>query len=131
MCCSPGLFSAAKSDLLKSRPLRPPRGTDKVINVRESSFLAPWDRARWWRSPAGPALRDLADGAGQTAAPNPGGGFRSLPQLRDLGCPVIFKCHPIRLQQPGGQGTSSGGQREIRGALGPRRRGRGREWFCS
>jgi 2-dehydro-3-deoxyphosphooctonate aldolase (KDO 8-P synthase) len=38
--------------------------------------------------------------------------FRSLPQLRALGCPVIFDAtHSV--QQPGGRGTSSGGQREF------------------
>jgi 2-dehydro-3-deoxyphosphooctonate aldolase (KDO 8-P synthase) len=38
--------------------------------------------------------------------------YRSLPQLHDLGCPVIFDAtHSV--QQPGGRGTSSGGQREF------------------
>jgi 2-dehydro-3-deoxyphosphooctonate aldolase (KDO 8-P synthase) len=38
--------------------------------------------------------------------------YRSLPQLRDLGCPVIFDAtHSV--QQPGGRGNSSGGQREF------------------
>jgi len=38
--------------------------------------------------------------------------YRSLPQLQALGCPVIFDAtHAV--QQPGGQGTTSGGQREF------------------
>jgi 2-dehydro-3-deoxyphosphooctonate aldolase (KDO 8-P synthase) len=38
--------------------------------------------------------------------------FRSLPQLQALGCPVIFDAtHAV--QQPGGRGSSSGGQREF------------------
>ena len=38
--------------------------------------------------------------------------FRSLPQMRDLGCPVIFDAtHSV--QQPGGRGDSTGGQREF------------------
>jgi len=38
--------------------------------------------------------------------------YRSLPQLQALGCPVIFDAtHSV--QQPGGRGTSSGGQREF------------------
>ena len=38
--------------------------------------------------------------------------YRSLPQLQALGCPVIFDAtHAV--QQPGGQGSSSSGQREI------------------
>ena len=38
--------------------------------------------------------------------------MRSLPQLRQLGCPVIFDAtHSV--QQPGGRGSSTGGQREF------------------
>jgi 2-dehydro-3-deoxyphosphooctonate aldolase (KDO 8-P synthase) len=38
--------------------------------------------------------------------------YRSLPQLKALGCPVIFDAtHSV--QQPGGRGTSTGGQREF------------------
>jgi 2-dehydro-3-deoxyphosphooctonate aldolase (KDO 8-P synthase) len=38
--------------------------------------------------------------------------YRSLPQLQALGCPVIFDAtHAV--QQPGGLGSSSGGQREF------------------
>jgi len=38
--------------------------------------------------------------------------MRALPVLRDIGCPVVFDAtHSV--QQPGGQGTSSGGQREF------------------
>lgn len=42
--------------------------------------------------------------------------MRSLPQMRALGCPVIFDAtHSVQL--PGGQGTASGGQREYVGLL--------------
>ena len=38
--------------------------------------------------------------------------MRSLPIMREIGCPVVFDAtHSV--QQPGGQGTSSGGQREM------------------
>ena len=38
--------------------------------------------------------------------------MRALPVLRDIGCPVVFDAtHSV--QQPGGQGTSSGGEREF------------------
>ena len=38
--------------------------------------------------------------------------MRSLPIMREIGCPVVFDAtHSV--QQPGGQGTSSGGQREF------------------
>jgi 2-dehydro-3-deoxyphosphooctonate aldolase (KDO 8-P synthase) len=38
--------------------------------------------------------------------------YRGLPQMQELGCPVIFDAtHSV--QQPGGRGTSTGGQREF------------------
>jgi 2-dehydro-3-deoxyphosphooctonate aldolase (KDO 8-P synthase) len=38
--------------------------------------------------------------------------YRGIPQMQALGCPVIFDAtHAV--QQPGGQGTTSGGQREF------------------
>jgi 2-dehydro-3-deoxyphosphooctonate aldolase (KDO 8-P synthase) len=64
-------------------------------------------------------LRDA--GAGQVLLTERGSSFgyntlvvdyRSLPQLQALGCPVIFDAtHSV--QQPGGRGSSSGGQREF------------------
>jgi 2-dehydro-3-deoxyphosphooctonate aldolase (KDO 8-P synthase) len=49
--------------------------------------------------------------------------MRSLAVMRETGCPVVFDAtHSVQL--PGGQGTSSGGQRERAGA-GPCRRGGG------
>jgi len=89
--------------------------TGRVINVKKGQFLAPWD------------LNNVA--AKITGAGNPnvlvcerGASFgyntlvsdmRSLPIMaRDTGAPVIFDAtHSV--QQPGGQGGSSGGQREF------------------
>jgi 2-dehydro-3-deoxyphosphooctonate aldolase (KDO 8-P synthase) len=90
------------------------KGTDKTINVKKGQFLAPWDMAQVVRK-----LREA--GAGRIWLTERGSSFgyntlvvdyRSLPQLHDLGCPVIFDAtHSV--QQPGGRGTSSGGQREF------------------
>jgi 2-dehydro-3-deoxyphosphooctonate aldolase (KDO 8-P synthase) len=89
--------------------------TGRVINVKKGQFLAPWD------------MKNVA--AKITGAGNPnvlvcerGASFgyntlvsdmRSLPIMaRDTGAPVIFDAtHSV--QQPGGQGGSTGGQREF------------------
>jgi len=106
-------FLCRQSDLLLAAA-EATRGTDKVINVKKGQFLAPWDMAQVVTK-----LRDA--GAGEVLLTERGSSFgyntlvvdyRSLPQLRDLGCPVIFDAtHSV--QQPGGRGTSSGGQREF------------------
>ena len=89
-------------------------GTDKAINVKKGQFLAPWDMAQVVNK-----LREA--GVEQLWLTERGSSFgyntlvvdyRGLPQLQALGCPVIFDAtHSV--QQPGGQGTSSGGQREF------------------
>lgn len=106
-------FLCRQSDLLIAAA-EATRGTDKVINVKKGQFLAPWDMAQVVAK-----LREA--GAPQIWLTERGNSFgyntlvvdfRSLPQLSDLGCPVIFDAtHSV--QQPGGQGTSSGGQREF------------------
>ncbi|MEB3256146.1 MAG: 3-deoxy-8-phosphooctulonate synthase [Synechococcaceae cyanobacterium] len=106
-------FLCRQSDLLLAAA-EATRGTNKAINVKKGQFLAPWDMAQVVTK-----LRDA--GAGQVLLTERGNSFgyntlvvdyRSLPQLRELGCPVIFDAtHSV--QQPGGRGTSSGGQREF------------------
>jgi 2-dehydro-3-deoxyphosphooctonate aldolase (KDO 8-P synthase) len=88
--------------------------TGKVVNVKKGQFLAPWD------------MRNVIDKV--CAAGNPQvlvtergssfgyntlvSDFRSLPIMASYGAPVIFDAtHSV--QQPGGQGSSSGGQREF------------------
>jgi 2-dehydro-3-deoxyphosphooctonate aldolase (KDO 8-P synthase) len=88
--------------------------TGRAVNVKKGQFLAPWD------------MKNVV--AKLTEAGNPdvlvterGVSFgyntlvsdmRALPVLRETGAPVIFDAtHSV--QQPGGQGTSSGGQREF------------------
>ncbi len=106
-------FLCRQSDLLLAAA-EATRGSDRVINVKKGQFLAPWDMAQVVKK-----LRDA--GAENVWLTERGTSFgyntlvvdyRSLPQLRDLGCPVIFDAtHSV--QQPGGRGTSSGGQREF------------------
>jgi len=106
-------FLCRQSDLLVAAA-QATKGTDKVVNVKKGQFLAPWDMAQVVAK-----LRDA--GAERIWLTERGSSFgyntlvvdyRSLPQLGALGCPVIFDAtHSV--QQPGGRGTSSGGQREF------------------
>ncbi|MEB3316751.1 MAG: 3-deoxy-8-phosphooctulonate synthase [Cyanobacteriota bacterium] len=90
------------------------RGTDKVINVKKGQFLAPWDMAQV----VGKMREAGVDQLWLTERGTCFGyntlvvDYRGLPQLKALGCPVIFDAtHSV--QQPGGRGTSTGGQREF------------------
>ncbi len=88
--------------------------TGKVIKIKKGQFLAPWD------------MRNVVDKVLSTGNQNillteRGASFgyntlvtdfRGLPIMAETGCPVVFDAtHSV--QQPGGQGTSSGGQREF------------------
>jgi 2-dehydro-3-deoxyphosphooctonate aldolase (KDO 8-P synthase) len=89
--------------------------TGKPINVKKGQFLAPWDMANV-------VAKIIGAGAGNVLVTERGASFgynalvsdmRALPILaRSTGAPVIFDAtHSV--QQPGGQGTSSGGEREF------------------
>jgi 2-dehydro-3-deoxyphosphooctonate aldolase (KDO 8-P synthase) len=89
--------------------------TGRAVNVKKGQFLAPWDMknvvAKLDAAGAGDVLvteRGVSFGYNTLVAD-----MRSLPILaRETGAPVIFDAtHSV--QQPGGQGTSSGGQREF------------------
>ena len=88
--------------------------TGRAVNIKKGQFLAPWDMAN---------VVAKTDGAG-----NPNvmlcergasfgyntlvSDFRALPILAETGCPVVFDAtHSV--QQPGGRGGTSGGQREF------------------
>jgi 2-dehydro-3-deoxyphosphooctonate aldolase (KDO 8-P synthase) len=88
--------------------------TGKPINVKKGQFLAPWDMKN--------VLGKVADaGNPNVMACERGVSFgyntlvsdmRSLPIMASFGAPVVFDAtHSV--QQPGGQGTTSGGQREF------------------
>ncbi|WP_117191344.1 3-deoxy-8-phosphooctulonate synthase [Rhizobium terrae] len=88
--------------------------TGRVINVKKGQFLAPWD------------MKNVLGKLTESGNPNVllcerGASFgyntlisdmRSLPIMASMGAPVIFDAtHSV--QQPGGQGTTSGGERQF------------------
>ena len=87
--------------------------TGRVVNVKKGQFLAPWDMANV-------AEKVKAAGNSNVMLTERGASFgyntlvsdmRSLPIMAETGAPVIFDAtHSV--QQPGGKGSTSGGQRE-------------------
>nr|WP_309627363.1 3-deoxy-8-phosphooctulonate synthase [Brevundimonas sp.] len=102
-------FLSRQTDLLLSAA-----ATGKAINIKKGQFLAPWDMKNVIAKVVGagnPNVMACERGASfgyNTLVSD----MRALPILREIGCPVVFDAtHSV--QQPGGQGTSSGGQREF------------------
>jgi 2-dehydro-3-deoxyphosphooctonate aldolase (KDO 8-P synthase) len=102
-------FLCRQTDLLLAAA-----ATGKTVNVKKGQFLAPWDMAN--------VVAKLKDAGNENILVTERGvsfgyntlvsDMRSLPVLRDTGCPVVFDAtHSV--QQPGGQGGTSGGQREF------------------
>jgi len=89
--------------------------TGRTINVKKGQFLAPWDMVNVVAKITGAGNRNvLVTERGVSFGYNTlVSDMRSLPIMaRTTGAPVIFDAtHSV--QQPGGQGTSSGGQREF------------------
>jgi 2-dehydro-3-deoxyphosphooctonate aldolase (KDO 8-P synthase) len=88
--------------------------TGRVVNVKKGQFLAPWDMANVVAKITGAGNRNvLVTERGVSFGYNTlVSDMRALPILAGLGAPVIFDAtHSV--QQPGGQGSSSGGQREF------------------
>ncbi len=88
--------------------------TGRVVNVKKGQFLAPWDMANVIAKVTGAGNdRVLATERGASFGYNTlVSDFRALPIMAAMGAPVIFDAtHSV--QQPGGQGSSSGGQREF------------------
>ena len=88
--------------------------TGKVVNVKKGQFLAPWDMANVVAKVTGggnPNVLVTERGASfgyNTLVSD----MRALPIMARTGAPVIFDAtHSV--QQPGGKGTSSGGEREF------------------
>lgn len=87
--------------------------TGRVINVKKGQFLAPWDMKNVVEKITSAGNRNvLVTERGVSFGYNTlVSDMRALPELAKTGAPVIFDAtHSV--QQPGGQGTSSGGQRE-------------------
>ena len=83
--------------------------TGKPINVKKGQFLAPWDMKKLVQSGCRDVLvceRGVSFGYNTLVSD-----MRALPELAATGAPVVFDAtHSV--QQPGGQGTTSGGQRQ-------------------
>ena len=102
-------FLCRQTDLLIAAAI-----TGKIINVKKGQFLAPWDMVN--------VTKKIADsGNNNILVTERGASFgyntlvsdmRSLPIMAKNGYPVIFDAtHSV--QQPGGLGETSGGQREF------------------
>tara|TARA_R110002073_G_scaffold100147_3_gene228203 strand:+ start:3804 stop:4781 length:978 start_codon:yes stop_codon:yes gene_type:complete len=88
--------------------------TGKVINVKKGQFLAPWDMKNVLEKIAGAGNPNvMACERGVSFGYNTlVSDMRSLPIMASFGAPVVFDAtHSV--QQPGGQGSTSGGQREF------------------
>jgi 2-dehydro-3-deoxyphosphooctonate aldolase (KDO 8-P synthase) len=103
-------FLCRQTDLLLAAA-----ATGKVVNVKKGQFLAPWDMANVVAKITGAGNANvLVTERGASFGYNTlVSDMRALPILaRTTGAPVIFDAtHSV--QQPGGQGTSSGGEREF------------------
>ncbi|UNK41537.1 3-deoxy-8-phosphooctulonate synthase [Luteimonas sp. S4-F44] len=86
----------------------------KPVNIKKGQFLSPWDMkpvVEKAKSTGNDAIMVCERGA-SFGYNNLVSDMRSLAVMRDTGCPVVFDAtHSVQL--PGGQGTSSGGQREF------------------
>ena len=88
--------------------------TGKVINVKKGQFLSPWDMKNV-------VAKITGSGNANVLVTERGASFgyntlvsdmRALPIMADIGAPVIFDAtHSV--QQPGGQGATSGGERRF------------------
>jgi 2-dehydro-3-deoxyphosphooctonate aldolase (KDO 8-P synthase) len=88
--------------------------TGRVVNVKKGQFLAPWDMANVVEKITGAGNPNvLVTERGVSLGYNTlVSDMRALPVLAKTGAPVIFDAtHSV--QQPGGKGTSSGGEREF------------------
>jgi 2-dehydro-3-deoxyphosphooctonate aldolase (KDO 8-P synthase) len=88
--------------------------TGKTINVKKGQFLAPWDMKNVVAKIASTGNHNvLLTERGVSFGYNTlVSDMRSLPIMAETGYPIVFDAtHSV--QQPGGQGTSSGGQREF------------------
>lgn len=88
--------------------------TGKPVNIKKGQFLAPWDMANVVEKArsAGNRAILLTERGAMFGYNNLVADMRSIPIMRQTGCPVIFDAtHSVQL--PGGAGGSSAGQREF------------------
>jgi len=92
--------------------------TGKPLNVKKGQFLAPWEMGNVVEKITSTGntqvmLCERGTSFGYNTLVND---FRGLPTMAETGCPVIFDAtHSV--QQPGGRGNSSGGERRFVAAL--------------
>ncbi|MFA5958687.1 3-deoxy-8-phosphooctulonate synthase [Hyphomicrobium sp.] len=102
-------FLCRQTDLLVAAAM-----TGRVVKIKKGQFLAPWDMKNV-------VAKVTGSGNPNVLVTERGSSFgyntlivdmRALPQMAETGAPVIFDAtHAV--QQPGGQGTSSGGDRRF------------------
>ncbi|MCW5622519.1 MAG: 3-deoxy-8-phosphooctulonate synthase, partial [Burkholderiales bacterium] len=87
----------------------------RPVNIKKGQFLAPWDMKNVIdkaREASGQDNILVCERGASFGYNNLVSDMRALAVMRDTGCPVVFDAtHSVQL--PGGQGTSSGGQREF------------------
>ncbi len=92
--------------------------TGKAVNVKKGQFLAPWDMKQVVAKIANTGNKKilLTERGASFGYNTLVSDMRSLPIMAQNGYPIVFDAtHSV--QQPGGQGTTSGGQREFVPAL--------------
>ena len=85
----------------------------RPVNIKKGQFLAPWDMKNVVDKARSTGNRQImvCERGASFGYNNLVSDMRSLAVMRATGCPVVFDAtHSVQL--PGGQGTSSGGQRE-------------------
>lgn len=84
------------------------------VNIKKAQFLAPWDMQHVVAKAKAVGNDDImvCERGVSFGYNNLVSDMRSLAVMKEIGCPVVFDAtHSVQL--PGGQGTSSGGQREM------------------
>lgn len=84
------------------------------VNIKKGQFLAPWDMGNVVNKAKDTGNENImvCERGASFGYNNLVSDMRSLVAMRDTGCPVVYDAtHSVQL--PGGQGTSSGGQREF------------------
>ena len=102
-------FLSRQTDLLLAAAV-----TGRTMNIKKGQFLAPWDCKNIVEKVAGAGNENilLCERGTSFGYNTLVVDMRGLPIMRALGRPIVFDgTHSV--QQPGGQGTTSGGQREF------------------
>ncbi len=99
--------------------IRAVAASGKPMNIKKGQFLAPWEMKNVVAKAIEAGAQDrvlVCERGASFGYNNLVSDMRAVVIMRDTGCPVVFDAtHSVQL--PGGQGTSSGGQREFVPAL--------------